>query len=796
MTTLSTSRRCRSVIAVITIMLLVSGLVPARTVQAAAQPSEVQPRPAGQVTSDALPTAQINGVALTQLIVGETVFVGGSFTSARPAGAAAGVGESQRSNILAYDLRTGALLPFAPVLNQQVKALAASPDGSRLYVGGQFTKVGAADRYRIAAFDVTSGQLVSSFVPQVDYTVSAMVATADTLFVGGAFSKSGTAARSRLAAFAAADGSVRSWTPTTNGTVHAMVGSPDGTKILAGGAFTVANGAPASGLVALDLRSGTTLPFASSATLRYGGGNSALLTLASDGTSVYGGGYTYGPGGNLEGLFKANWATGALEWVQDCHGDTYGVFANASGVYQVGHAHYCGNLGGWPQPSVWNYQYAMAFSPRAAGTLIHEPLGYANWSAHPAPALRPWWPTLSVGTFTGISQAAWTVTGNDRFIVLGGEFLTVNGQPQQGLVRFAVKGTTSGGVTAGTRGPDARGSSFVPALAQRGSGAVRVAFRANWDPDDTTLSYAVLRNGTAAPVWTTSAASSWFNRPSLGFTDSGLTPGATVTYRVRATDPDGNSVTGQPVSVTVPETAGAQQSPYGALLIAQGAGLYWPLDDRDGVAVVDGASVNDGSSGTSVTRAQPGLFPGTAAMSFRGMVGGTVSTIGSEMARNAFTVSVWFRTSTVRGGRILGFSDLPTGASGHADRSLHLDNTGRLVFGVFGVAGRGATVAASLSSARSLNDGRWHHAAASLGPDGMALYVDGVSVGARADVTAAEQYIGHWRVGGDTVTGLPFQPTSRYLDGTIDEVAVFPSVLSAAQVNAQFTLARAAAGPG
>lgn len=47
--------------------------------------------PGGEtVTSVPLPTAQIDGVAWTQAIAGNTVFVGGEFTTARPAGAAAG----------------------------------------------------------------------------------------------------------------------------------------------------------------------------------------------------------------------------------------------------------------------------------------------------------------------------------------------------------------------------------------------------------------------------------------------------------------------------------------------------------------------------------------------------------------------------------------------------------------------------------------------------------------------------------------------------------------------------------
>jgi hypothetical protein len=59
------------------------------------------------VTADPLPTVQINGVAWSQVVVGDVVYVAGRFTTARPAGAAPGVGEVPRNNVLAYDIRTG-----------------------------------------------------------------------------------------------------------------------------------------------------------------------------------------------------------------------------------------------------------------------------------------------------------------------------------------------------------------------------------------------------------------------------------------------------------------------------------------------------------------------------------------------------------------------------------------------------------------------------------------------------------------------------------------------------------------
>ncbi|MHB1138476.1 MAG: hypothetical protein ACYC2O_05920, partial [Microthrixaceae bacterium] len=111
------------------------------TVAGAAEPPLVESGE-GQVTSDSLPTVQVNGVVWDQAIAGNTVYVVGEFTSARPPGAPLGTNETPKSNILAYDITTGQLrTEFTASLNRQAKVVTTSPDGSRVYVGGEFTNV-------------------------------------------------------------------------------------------------------------------------------------------------------------------------------------------------------------------------------------------------------------------------------------------------------------------------------------------------------------------------------------------------------------------------------------------------------------------------------------------------------------------------------------------------------------------------------------------------------------------------------------------------------------------------------
>ena len=94
------------------------------------------------VSNDALPTVQVDGVVWSQVVVGNTVYAGGNFTTARPAGSAPGTNTTTRTDLLAYNIVTGELINgFAPTFDGQVLGLAASPDGTRIYAVGEFTKV-------------------------------------------------------------------------------------------------------------------------------------------------------------------------------------------------------------------------------------------------------------------------------------------------------------------------------------------------------------------------------------------------------------------------------------------------------------------------------------------------------------------------------------------------------------------------------------------------------------------------------------------------------------------------------
>jgi PKD repeat protein len=757
------------------------------------------------VSADALPTVQINGVAWSQVVVGDTVYVGGSFTSARPAGAPAGTQETPRGNLLAYDIRTGQLdSSFAPSLNAQALVVTASPDGSRIYVGGDFTTADGQSRGRIAAYSTATGQLVPSFRPAVNAQVRAIAATDTTVYFGGHLSAVGSSARSRLAAVQASDGALLPWAPQpgvgstdgnvlpdvqdengtwvpnpknkqTSNAVRALVVAGSGGQVVAAGHFDTLNGVRATGVGALDGVTGATRPFAINELITNQGVNSAVYSLATDGVTVFGTGYDYYGPGNLEGSFAAAADGGATMTINDCHGDHYASFPMGGALYTAGHPHDCSNIGGFPEENPRINKYATALSLAPAGTVGPRTMANGNFVGQPAPALLPWFPTLAMGTHTKQYQAAWTVSGNSRYVVFGGEFPRVDNTPQQGLVRFAVPAIAPNKV-----GPNSN-DGLTPTVVSIATGTARVSWQATFDNDNEHLRYRVVRSDRPnQPVFETTVPSTFWNRPTVGFVDRGLTPGAQYTYRVTAYDPFDNSATRTPSTVTVSAHA-AGGGLYSDTVLADSPAHYWRLDEAAGTAKgYDQAGFDDLTLGTGVTRGTPGALAGTSntGADFDGTSAGTGATPSPVPGPQTFSVEAWFRTTTTSGGKIVGFGSAQTGNSGSYDRHVYMDDAGRVFFGVW--LGWGAT----LQTGESYNDGDWHHVVASVGPAGLTMHMDGQLVGQRGDATGAQDYAGYWRIGGDSA----WAGSSPWFDGEIDEVAVYPGPLTNTQVQRHFVV--------
>ena len=135
------------------------------------------------------PLWQTNGTVHAVLVSGNTIYAGGEFTRVRPPGTTTSSPQAvTRNHLAAFNATTGALITgFNPNVNGNVKSLAISPDGTRLYAGGQFTNVSGTARNRLAAVNPTTGALVTGFNPNVNSTVNGLAATSTNVYLGGPF---------------------------------------------------------------------------------------------------------------------------------------------------------------------------------------------------------------------------------------------------------------------------------------------------------------------------------------------------------------------------------------------------------------------------------------------------------------------------------------------------------------------------------------------------------------------------------------------------------------------------------
>ncbi|MCR2814205.1 MULTISPECIES: PKD domain-containing protein, partial [Microbacterium] len=731
------------------------------------------------VSADALPTLQIdNGVVWTQTIVGNTVYAAGQFENVRPAGAAVGQNLTKRTNIVAYDLTTGQLIAsFAPTFNNRVNELAASPDGKKLYVTGSFSQVNGQARSRFAVLDLPSGNLTANTL-SLNNIGKAVYPTADGVYVAGYFTAVGSQPRNRVAKLNAAGTAVLPFSvPVDEGQVQSIVADATGSQVVFSGNFRSVGGSgnPGFGIFRADGATGAGLPLGVNTRIRNAGEGSGIMSLATDGTKFYGVGWHYGSAGTLEGSFAGNWADGSLAWIEDCHGDTYDIAIVRDIAYSASHKHYCGNSGGFPQTNPWSFNHATAWTTDARGVNTPDIYGYPDHPGTPRPEILNWYPLTPPGTFTGQNQAVWTVTGNDDYVIYGGEFPSVNGTRQQGLVRFAVRS-----LAPNKQGPRLSGESWTPSVTSYESGKVRLRYQTNWDRDDLSLTYRVYRdNETSAPISEKTIAATFWQPTGEVVSDAGLQPGASHRYRVTVTDPSGNVVKSPWVSVTVSNEA---PSAYVDAVLGDDALNYWRLNEAAGATAFDWSGTNDLALSGEYTRSAAGAIEGDAntATAFVNGFGGAAQ---SATGPNSFTIETWIKTTSTRGGKIVGFGNANTGLSSSYDRQVYMDDAGRLWFGAHPGGVR------TVNSTASYNDGRWHHVVASLGSDGMKLFVDGKRVAQRADVTGGQDYQGYWRVGGDNLNGWTNRPSSDNFNGLIDDVAIYAAPLSTTQIRGHFEAA-------
>jgi hypothetical protein len=739
----------------------------------------------GNVSSNALQTWQTDSTVWSLAYGNGVVYVGGQFLNARPPGAANGstTGEVSRTYLAAFNSTTGALITtFDPVIaetgsasNPGVYALAVS--GGTLYVGGTFNKVNGSYRDNLAAFNTTTGAL-TSWQPSAYGKVNAIAASPNgqEIYIGGGFNELGTSGstagiQSRNYAGAVdASGNLLPWAPVLDNALTTMAVDPDDSQVLVGGYFGNINGVFQPGAGAVDPVNGTTniawganiVPDDSSCS------PPAIKTIiVSNGTAYLGSEGT--GGGCFDGDFAVSLSPSgdSLVWQNACLGATQALVVINGYLFKGSHAHDCAYApGGFPQ-----------VNNNSGGWVTHHLLDQSLTDG----SLGHWTPN---DDDTLLGPRAMATDGNQLF--LGGDFENVNGKPQQGFAIFPAK-------------PDSvypSNPTTAPTVSSTSTGTVTVQFPAVSSADVGTLNYNIYRDGGKTPIATLTATSWPWALPVLTYQDKGLTAGSTHTYTYAATD--GTHLSGQsPVSASVTVSSASPSSTYSQTVLNNNPSFFWPLNDSGSTANDASPNSFDGTYTGGTTQGVPGPLTGSTATSFDGQTG-NVTAQTAVNGPQTFSIEGWFNTTTNTGGKLIGFGSSQTGLSGNYDRHIYMMNDGQLVFGVWNNATE------TIETPNTYNDGQWHYVVATYDATNttspnLALYVDGQLIGT-ATSSSAQSYTGYWRVGGDNLNGWNLdpwgsnsqgttQPNSYYFNGTIADVAVYPTALTAAQVQAHFAAA-------
>ncbi len=395
-----------------------------------------------------------NGQVTAQVLRGNTLYVGGSFSYVGPV-TGAGVPVSTA---------TGTPLAGFPRVNGTV--FAAVPDGSGgWYIGGQFTAVGASARANLA--HIQSDLSVSGWDPGAGNVVRTLLLRSGTLYVGGDFTTLGGVTRNRLGAVDAVTGVTTVWNPNANNSVRVLVDG--GSGLIVGGNFGTIGGQARNRLARLDYSTAAADPAWNPNV------NSTVLSLSLDpgpGLLYLAGQFTSVGGQVRNRLAAVDIATGAVSaWNPNANNQVISILVSGGTAYVGGQfTTVGGQLRNRLAALSTSTGLATSWNPNAGNIVQTLALGATTLYAGGdfltiggQSRSRVAELDLGTGLATAWNPTAYnTVTtlqpqGSDLFV--GGAFNAVGGVPRNNLAAFDV---VTGQVT--TWDPDANGQVQAMAL--------------------------------------------------------------------------------------------------------------------------------------------------------------------------------------------------------------------------------------------------------------------------------------------------------------------------------------------
>ena len=266
-----------------------------------------------------------NGPVRAVLVVGDTVYAGGDFTTVTsPTGQTL-----TRGRLAAWDMKTGAIRTgFVADTNGRVESLAT--DGNSLFVGGDYTQIKGRNIARVSSLNLTTGNVNTGFSAGATSHVYALRVKGNRLYVGGAFNTLAGQPRARIGAVNTTTGALDpDFNPNADNAVHAIVVSPDGNTVYVGGDFLNIGGGARGWIAPLSSTTGTLLPL----TFQYPLVQTSVPYLIDLDISPSGDRIFAGLGGFENQAVSWSTVTGRRQWGRQVDGDLQAVKYVNGNVY-------------------------------------------------------------------------------------------------------------------------------------------------------------------------------------------------------------------------------------------------------------------------------------------------------------------------------------------------------------------------------------------------------------------------------------------------------------------------------
>jgi RHS repeat-associated protein len=219
------------------------------------------------------------------------------------------------------------------------------------------------------------------------------------------------------------------------------------------------------------------------------------------------------------------------------------------------------------------------------------------------------------------------------------------------------------------------------------------------------------------------------------------------------------------------QTVAQYANPYAAQVEADGAGPYWRLGETSGSSFASSLGSYTGTWTGSPTLGVSGALNGDTnkAVTLNGSSQyGTVSNASGLNKTNNFTLELWIKRATNAASQAVIGKPLTTTTKSE-NYAIWLDTSNKIRFEV----GNGSS-SKTVTSAGAI-DTNWHQVTATFASGALKLYVDGsLSANATATFTTTATNSSTLDVGRAS--------TSTYYGGSLDEIALYGSALTATQI--------------